>query len=95
MRRVVIVVLIVVIALLAYNYFQTGEVRLLPRRLSSQEEKLLQLEKALEHEKRDLKALEREANAVGGATIGEAEQKMKKIEQLEKEIAELKAEPVN
>ncbi len=93
MKRVVIAVLIVVIALLAYNYLQTGEIRLLPRHLSSREEKLLQLEKALEHEKRDLKALEREANAVGGGTIEVAEQKMKKIEQLEKEIAELKAEP--
>jgi peptidoglycan hydrolase CwlO-like protein len=90
MRRIVTIVLILIVALLAYNYFQTGEIRLLP--LSAQEEKLMQLEKALEREKRDLRALQREADAVGGATISEVEQKTKEIEQLKTQIADLKAE---
>jgi chromosome segregation ATPase len=88
MKGLVLVVLFVAGALLAYNYVHTGKLTLIPSSLSKAEQQLQRLEERLDSARRQFQAAGRAAGVAGVDTSADAEAARREVERIE---ADLKA----
>ena len=86
MKTFIVVVLIVVAGLAAATYVTTGELGLLPRRLSAEETQLRRLEKRLEAARRQVAAAGRAAGRAGADTSTALAAAHREVERLRGEV---------
>lgn len=85
MKWLIAVVLIAVVALVAYNYGKTGEIRLLPPRAAAEDFGLGELERRFEETKRQGEELLRAAGQAGDDAADKAARARRELERLKSE----------
>lgn len=90
MKKVFVLVLVVVGAILAYNYTTTGEITLIPAGpLTPEEEELKRLERNFETAATQFNQALRSAGLAGLDTTGDADAAMKEVERIERSLSKL------
>jgi peptidoglycan hydrolase CwlO-like protein len=89
MKGLILVVLLVAAALLAYNYVHTGKVTLVPSSLSKAEQELQRLEERLDGARRQIDAAGRAAGVAGVDTTADAEAARREVERVEADLKDL------
>jgi hypothetical protein len=90
MKNIIVIILLLVAGLLAYNYFTTGVVTLIPEKPSTPEEQELQrLERAFETAAREFNQALRSAGLAGLDTTGDAEAAMNEVKRVERSLQKL------
>jgi len=90
MKKIVLLVVAVVGALLAYNYTTTGELTLLPQGpLSGEEQELQRLERDFETAAGEFNQALRSAGLAGLDTTGDADAAMKEVRRIERKLDDL------
>jgi peptidoglycan hydrolase CwlO-like protein len=64
-KFIVFILVLAVVCMVIYNYVQTGELAIIPRKLSPREQEIRNLEKRIKQIERELSSLERQAREVG------------------------------
>lgn len=90
MKGVILVLLLVAAALLAYNYVHTGKLTLIPSSLSSAEQQLQTLEQRLDSARRQFEAAGRAAGVAGVDTTADAEAARREVERVEADLKALR-----
>ena len=90
MKGLVLVVLLVAAALLAYNYVHTGKLTLIPSSLSKAEQQLQRLDQRLDSARRQYEAAGRAAGISGVDTSADAEAARREVERVEADLKALR-----
>jgi hypothetical protein len=91
MNKIVLLVVVLVGAVLAYNYATTGKLSLLPQGpLSGEEQELQRLEQDFETAARDFNQALRSAGLAGLDTTGDADAAMQEVLRIERKLDGLK-----
>ncbi len=92
----IIIVIFIVIALLVYNYVETGQLTLIPHKLTPREQEIRKLKKELHRVEYDLRDLEEQAKMIGAGSglldIAGREQLVAKRNRLREQIRALEQE---
>lgn len=91
MKKVLVLVAVLVVAWLGYNYMQTGKLSLLPAQQSPEQAQLAALESELHAVESQIESAGRAAGVTGMDTTADVGALTARKEQIEKQIAELKA----
>lgn len=86
MKALIAIVALVVAGLLAYNFFTTGEVRVLPRTLSAEELEIEDLERQLAAAKRQFQQAAKGAGISGADFTAQAEAARRQVERVEEKL---------
>ena len=89
MKKVFVLVLVVVGAILAYNYTTTGEITLIPAGPLTPEEELKRLERTFETAATQFNQALRSAGLAGLDTTGDAEAAMEEVLRIERSLKKL------
>jgi len=89
MKGLILVVLLVAAALLAYNYVHTGRLTLVPSSLSKSEQELQRLGERLDSARRQFEAAGRAAGVAGVDTTADAEAARREVERIEADLQDL------
>jgi outer membrane murein-binding lipoprotein Lpp len=92
MKGLILVVLLVAGALLAYNYVHTGKLTLIPSSTSKAEQQLQELEQRLDSARRQFEAAGRAAGVAGVDTTADAEAARREVERVESDLKELRGQ---
>lgn len=90
MKKVVLLVVVLAVAWIGFNYVKTGHFALLPTTMTAEEEHLQDLEQALVNVNSQMAQAGRMAGMTGTDTTADVAALMEKKTRLEKEIAEAK-----
>ncbi len=90
MKKIVLLVVVIAIGLLAYNYLTTGELRLLPAASSPQAKELASLERELQRTVLDYRTAAKGAAVSGVDLTAEAVAARRSAKSIEKRLAELR-----
>jgi hypothetical protein len=91
MKKLVVLILIVAAGLVAYNYYTTGEISLIPSSsLSEEERELKQLEKVFHKAQNEIIQASRAASITGLDTPSDVTGAMSEIERVEQALIALK-----
>ena len=91
MKKLVVLILIVAAGLIAYNYYTTGEISLIPSSsLSEEERELKQLEKVFHKAQNEIIQASRAASITGLDTPSDVTGAMREIERVEQALIALK-----
>jgi hypothetical protein len=92
MKKLVVLFIILVAGLVAYNYFTTGEMSLIPSStLSEEEQELKSLADSFSEAQRQVRQAERTAAASGLGNIGAVEDAINDIDQIASTLTTLKS----
>ena len=92
MSRIVILIIIAVAGFVAYNYFTTGEMSLIPSStLSEEEQEVKSLADSFQEAQREVRQAERTAAASGVGNLGAVEDAINEIDQIESDLGTLKS----
>lgn len=91
MKKVLVLVAVLVVAWLGYNYMQTGKVSFFPASQSPEQAQLAALESELHAIESQIESAGRAAGVTGMDTTADVGALTARKEQIEKQIAELKA----
>jgi predicted short-subunit dehydrogenase-like oxidoreductase (DUF2520 family) len=92
MTRIVLLIIIAAAGLVAYNYFTTGEMSLIPSStLSEEEQELKSLADSFREAQKQVRQAERTAAVGGIGNIDAVEDAIRDIEQIESAIVTLKS----
>ena len=95
MKQIAILAIIFAIALLAYNYYNTGNIELIPRKLTPEETEFKAIEKRLKAIKQEFNRMDSKARASGGVApqvnFSDADRLKAEREKLEERRAELQS----
>ena len=91
MKKVLVLVAVLVVAWLGYNFLQTGKVSLLPGSQTPEEAQLQSLESELHAVESQIESAGRAAGMTGMDTTGDVSSLMARKEKLQKDIAEARA----
>jgi hypothetical protein len=89
MTKIIMVIIIVVAGLFAYNYFTTGEMSLIPTTLTEEEQEVKSLVDRFRTAQRMVRQAERSAAVGGIGNIDAVEDEMDAIERIESELITL------
>lgn len=89
MKGVILIVLLVAAALLAYNYVHTGKFTLVPSSLSKSGQELQRLGERLDGARRQFEAAGRAAGVAGVDTTSDAEAARREVERIEADLQDL------
>jgi|GEM_PF-1010252 len=90
MKNIVVLIVVAVAALLAYNFFTNGELSLMPSGPSSAEgRELMRLERGFEKAEKEFGQALRSAGMAGLDTTGDAEAAMDEARHVERDLAKL------
>ena len=90
MKKVLVLIVLVVGALVAYNYTTTGEIALWPSApLTEEDQELQRLERAFETASTEFNQALRSAGLAGLDTTGDAEAAMGEVERVERSLQKL------
>ena len=90
MKNVIVIVLLVLGGLLAYNYFTSGELTLIPSGPSTPEmEEIKRMERSFETAQKEFNQALRSAGMAGLDTTGDAEAAMKEVKRIERSLDKL------
>jgi hypothetical protein len=91
MKNIITLVVVVVVALVAFNYFSTGEFKLLPGSSTSQEEQELnRLKGEFRRATQAYRQAGRSAGISGMDTTADAEAALQTVDSVEREVKELR-----
>jgi DNA repair exonuclease SbcCD ATPase subunit len=90
MKGLVLIIVLVAAALLAYNYVHTGKLTLIPSSLSKPEQQLQELEQRLDSARRQFEAAGRAAGVAGVDTTADAEAARREVERVEADLKALR-----
>lgn len=93
MKGILIALLVVGAALVAFNYFTTGEVKLLPSSKSEDEAAVDRLQERFESAQTQFAQAHRTAGIAGVDTTADAESAVRSVQQVEKDLAALMKKP--
>jgi len=90
MKKVLVLIVLVVGALLAYNYTTTGKITLIPAGpLTPEEQELQRLERAFETAAQQFNQALRSAGMAGLDTTGDADAAMEEVRRIERSLGQL------
>ncbi len=90
MKKIVLLVLLLLGAMMVYNYTATGELTLLPRGpLSGEEQELQRLERDFERAAQEFNQALRSAGLAGLDTTGDADAAMQEVQRIERKLDQL------
>jgi len=90
MKSVILLLILVAAALLAYNYVHTGRLTLIPSSLSSGEQQLQALEQRFDSARRQFEAAGRAAGVAGVDSTADADAARREVESVEAELKALR-----
>ena len=92
MMKIVMLIIIAAAGLVAYNYFTTGEMSLIPSStLSEEEQEVKSLADSFREAQRQVREAERTAAVSGIGNIGAVEDAINEIDQIESDLVTLKS----
>ncbi len=91
MKGFIAVLAVAVVAVLAYNYVQTGRLALIPSSLSRDEQALQRIEERFNTARRQFEAAGRPAGVAGADTTADAEAARRDIDKADADLADLRA----
>ncbi len=86
MKALLVIVVVGLAGLVAYNVLTTGEVRLLPRQLTAEERHLGSLERELAATRQRVRSAVEKARASGGGAVAQLAAARREVERLEAEV---------
>ena len=87
MKALIVIVVLGLAGLVGYNYFTTGEVRVLPRTLSAEELEIQELESQLASAKRQFEQAAKAAGISGADFTAQAEAARRQVEKIEEKLS--------
>jgi SMC interacting uncharacterized protein involved in chromosome segregation len=92
MKNVVIIVIIILVGLLAFNYITTGEIKLIPgaKTLSPEEQQVADLRTRYEDARKQLMQAGRSSAVSGMDSSAEAEGALRAVDRIEKDTSKLR-----
>ncbi len=89
MRTLIVVVVLALVALVAYNYVTTGKIAIIPRSLSADQKAVERLEKRFEAARSQFNQAGRAAGISGADTTADAEAARREVERVDAELREM------